>query len=49
MRIQVLWELTSSKVQVCGRSFLWDYRFESRRGHACLSFVSVVLSGAGLC
>jgi hypothetical protein len=27
----------------------WDCRFESRRGHGCLSLVSVVLPGRGLC
>jgi hypothetical protein len=27
----------------------WDCGFESRRAHGCLSLVSVVLSGAGLC
>jgi hypothetical protein len=27
----------------------WDYGFESRRGHGCLSLVSVLLSGTGLC
>ena len=27
----------------------WDYGFESRQVHGCLSVVSVVLSGRGLC
>ena len=27
----------------------WDCGFESRRGHGCMSLVSVVLSGRGLC
>jgi hypothetical protein len=27
----------------------WDYGFESRGGHGCLSLVSVVLSARGLC
>jgi hypothetical protein len=31
-----------SKAWVCGRSLCWDFGFESRRGHGCLSVVSVV-------
>jgi hypothetical protein len=30
-----------SKAWVCGRA-CWDCEFESRRGHGCLSFVSVL-------
>jgi hypothetical protein len=39
-----------SKAWVCSRSPAWDCELESRRGHGCLSVVSVVcLSGRGLC
>jgi hypothetical protein len=31
-----------SKAWVCGRSLCWYCRFESRRRHGCLSFVSAM-------
>jgi len=37
------------KLSVCGRFLCWDYEFESRRGHGCMSLVTVVCYQVEVC